>query len=688
MDAIWADARRGWRWFLGACFAAYVCLSLLFGEEQPLWAIVLVTVVNVGVFAAFALLLERMRKALREQRACEQRYERAARGASDGLIEWQIDRGAMYFSERFCEMLGYRKAELAPSVDTWFGLVHPDDLTELRGAIIAHREGLTLRLEHEHRLRSADGGYLWVLVRGVVASSEGVELLSAWISDISARKQAEHELRFHAFRDPLTSLPNRSLFMDRLAQALIRVRDRQVPLRGAGRSSHPPALLRSSQRPSNRPSQPPARHSSHPPASGRGSQPPQLGVTRDSPATGGRLAVLLIDLDRFKRVNDSLGHSAGDGLLLAIADRLRGCVRAEDTVARLGGDEFALLLSDISSEADAVKVAMRVRDALLEPVIIKGRAMISGCSIGIVVAGPECDSPTDLIRDADTAMYRGKAQGRGQWAIFDPTMRERAVERLTLENELRVALTSCELEVHYQPIVDGAGNFAGFEALPRWNNPRLGMLLPGEFIALAEETGLIMDLGDRVLGEACAMGRQVLEAVGNDHPFTVHVNLSPKQIRRADLASRIDALLEVEGFDPSRLCIEVTEDLILEEAGAGGALLEELRKKGIKLCMDDFGTGYSSLSYLHRFRVDFLKIETAFVHGAETREGGVQIVRSLVNLARNLGVVAIAEGVETERQWAVLHGLGCPRAQGFFIARPLTGTDLLAWLSQQRAACA
>jgi diguanylate cyclase (GGDEF)-like protein/PAS domain S-box-containing protein len=687
MDAIWADARRGWRWFLGACFAAYVCLSLLFGDEQPLWAIVLVTVVNAGVFAAFALLLERMRRALREQHACEQRYERAARGASDGLIEWQIDQGTMYFSDRFGEMLGYAKGELACRVDTWFGLVHPDDLTDLRGAIIAHREGLTLRLEHEHRLRSADGSYLWVLVRGVVASSEGVELLSAWTSDISARKQAEHELRFHAFRDPLTGLPNRSLFMDRLAQALIRVRDRQGPVRGTGRESQPPAL-RSTQSPSSRPSQPPVRRSSQPPATGRGSQPPQLVVARDGSAVGGHVAVLLIDLDRFKRVNDSLGHSAGDGLLLAVAERLRGCVRAEDTVARLGGDEFALLLSDIGSEADAVKVAMRVRDALLDPVILKGRAMTSGCSIGIVVAGPECDSPTDLIRDADTAMYRSKALGRGQWAIFDPTMRERAVERLTLENELRAALTSHELEVHYQPIVDGAGNFAGFEALPRWNNPRLGMLLPGEFIALAEETGLIMDLGDRVLGEACAMGRQVLEVVGEGHPFTVHVNLSPKQIRRADLGARIEALLEAEGFDPSRLCIEVTEDLILEEAGAGGALLEDLRKKGVRLCLDDFGTGYSSLSYLHRFRVDFLKIETAFVHGAETREGGVQIVRSLVNLARNLGVVAIAEGVETERQWAVLHGLGCPRAQGFFIARPLTSADLLAWLSQQRAACA
>jgi diguanylate cyclase (GGDEF)-like protein/PAS domain S-box-containing protein len=682
MDAIWADSRKKWRLFLGACFAAYLCSSLLFGADQPLWAMVLVSVVNAVAAVAFLFLYERMRRAVREQRECEERYERAARGARDGLIEWEIGAGTMYFSERFCELLGHAREELRPHADTWFSLVHPDDLADLRAAIIEHREGLVLRVEHEHRLQCADGGYVWVHVRGVITSSEGVERLAAWITDISARKQAEHELRFHAFRDALTGLPNRSLFMDRLAQALIRSRERTGPVRVAARASQPPA-------PSGRSSRPPPRsaQSSQPPA--RSSHPPQLVVARSQPpAGGGRIAVLLIDLDRFKRVNDSLGHSAGDGLLLAVADRLRACVRAEDTVARLGGDEFALLLSDIQGEADAVKVATRVRDALLEPVIIKGRAMTSGSSIGIVVAGPEAQSPTDLIRDADTAMYRGKALGRGQWAVFDPSMRERAVERLTLENELRAALGSGELEVHYQPIVDGSGNFAGFEALPRWNNPRLGLLLPGDFIGLAEETGLIMELGDRVLSEACAMGRHVLEAVGHEHPFTVHVNLSPKQISRPELASRIAALLDAAHFDPSRLCIEVTEDLILEQVPSGGAPLEELRKRGVRLCLDDFGTGYSSLSYLHRFRVDFLKIETAFVHGAETREGGVQIVRSLVNLARNLGVVAIAEGVETERQWAVLHGLGCPRAQGFFIARPLVGADLLAWITQQRAACA
>jgi EAL domain-containing protein (putative c-di-GMP-specific phosphodiesterase class I) len=356
-------------------------------------------------------------------------------------------------------------------------------------------------------------------------------------------------------------------------------------------------------------------------------------------------------------------------------------------VARFGGDEFALLLEDLAGVQDAIHMAECVQKALLEPVLIKGRAVTCASSFGIVLTDGDDTSPADIVRDADTALYRAKATARGQWAVFQPTMRDRAVERLTLENELRRALLGHELELFFQPIVDAGGQFAGFEALPRWHNPRLGTLLPADFIGLAEETGLIMELGDFVLREACEMGTRV-SAVLSEATFTVHVNLSPEQVRRTDLITRIDRLLASTGFDPTRLCMEVTEDLIFEELPTGGALLEALRARGIKLCMDDFGTGYSSLSYLHRFRVDYLKIETAFVHGAESHEGGVQIVRSLVNLARNLGVVAIAEGVETKRQWDVLRNLGCPRAQGFLFAEPLSAVELLNWVTQHHSACA
>ncbi len=621
------QARGSWRWYVAS--SAVLCVGLLCAVVENQGIALLVGAASAAV--AFVWLFARLRAALEVQQESEERYERAARGASDGLWEWDLGTGSTYFSERFCEMLGLTRAQLGSHIDEWLTRVHPDDLTALRAAIDEHLEGKTPRLEHEHRLKSEGGSYLWVHVRGMASKAEqgSPALLTGWTTDITARKSAEQDLRFHAFRDSLTGLPNRSLFTDRLRQAILRCRER----------------------------------------------------------SGTHIAVLLIDLDRFKRVNDSLGHSAGDGLLLAVSERLRKGVRVEDTVARLGGDEFALLLQDVAVVEDAIEVAGRVRKALLEPVLIKGRAVTSGCSIGIVVTNSVDMTPADIVRDADTAMYRAKDQGRGHWALFDPSMRTRAVERLTLEGELRHGLAHGQFEIFYQPIVDGAGSFAGFEALPRWRHPRLGLLLPGEFIQLAEETGLIMDLGDHVLSEACKLGKRIESRVkaGN---WTVHVNLSPRQLQRPDIGGRIDVILQATRLDPARLCVEVTEDVILDEVPAGGALFEELRKKGIKLCMDDFGTGYSSLSYLHRFRVDFLKIETAFVHGAETREGGIQIVRSLVNLARNLGITAVAEGVETQRQWEILRGLGCPLAQGFFFAQPLSSTDLEQWVYARTAACA
>jgi len=629
--AAWAYGARGGLAMALALAPLHIFLAVTQPGSESLGTTLFINAATAAVAFVFGLLFDRLRAAFEVQQECEERYERAARGASDGLWEWELGTGRTYFSERFCEMLGLTRAQLGPHIDEWLSRVHPDDLGDLRSAIDDHLQGKAPRLEHEHRLKCEGGSYLWVHVRGMASDGEAgrPSLLTGWTTDISARKSAEQDLRFHAFRDPLTGLANRSLFTDRLRQAILRCRERR----------------------------------------------------------GTRIAVLLIDLDRFKRVNDSLGHSAGDGLLLAVSERLRECVRAEDTVARLGGDEFALLLQDVAMVEDAVEVAGRVRKALLEPVLIKGRAVTSGCSIGIVVTNSVDMTPADIVRDADTAMYRAKDQGRGHWAIFDPSMRTRAVERLTLEGELRNGLAHGEFEIFYQPIVDGAGGFAGFEALPRWRHPRLGLLLPGEFIQLAEETGLIMDLGDHVLNEACELGKRIETRVPGG-TWTVHVNLSPRQIQRPDIAARIDVILQTTGLDPARLCVEVTEDVILDEVPTGGALFEELRAKGIKLCMDDFGTGYSSLSYLHRFRVDFLKIETAFVHGAETREGGIQIVRSLVNLARNLSITAVAEGVETQRQWEILRGLGCPLAQGFFFAEPLSSADLEQWVRDRTVACA
>jgi diguanylate cyclase (GGDEF)-like protein/PAS domain S-box-containing protein len=593
------------------------------------------SLLTLGAGVATASLLGHLSSVRRMRRSCDQRFERFGHAAQDALWEWWHESGEAHYSARLSELLGVPRTAAGNRREFLLERVHPEDRAGFEAKLGELLQGALERVEHEHRLRHQDGSWLWVEVRVVQSRLEGRTLLTGWVTDISERKSAEHQLRFHAFRDSLTGLANRSLFMDRLTQCLLRDRERESAeqLRAA------------------------------------------------------RTAVLLIDLDRFKRVNDSLCHSAGDSLLYAVAERLSACVRDEDTVARLGGDEFALLLNEITSAEDAIDVATRARRALMEPIVVQGRPVTVGASIGIVVVGREHLTAVDVVRDADTAMYRAKAQGRGQWALFDASMRAQAVERMTLENELRSGLSRDEIEVFFQPIVDGAGRFAGVEALPRWHHPRLGKLLPADFIRLAEETGLIMDLGDLVLNQACELGRRISKVASHTN-WTVNVNLSPRQLRRDDLTRRVESVLEGTGLDPARLCFEVTEDLILEELPAGASLFTELRAHGVKLCMDDFGTGYSSLSYLHRFRFDFLKIETAFVHGLDAREGGVQIVRSMVNLARNLGVMPIAEGVESQKQWEVLKALGCPRAQGFYFATPLTAAEFMAWIREHFAACA
>ncbi len=584
---------------------------------------------TVGSGVAAAYWLSHLADHRKRQREALARHERFGRAAQEALWELWTEAGEAHYSQRFRELLGESHSPSVGAEAFLLERVHPEDLPLFRLALSELAQGKVERHEFEHRLKHADESYLWVEVRMSRAVLEGRVLLTAWVRDIRERKSAEQELRFHAFRDPLTGLANRCLFLDRVAQSLLRCRE----------------------------------------------------------PSGSRAAVLLIDLDRFKLVNDSLSHSAGDALLFAVAERLSACIRAEDTVARFGGDEFAVLLDEIEGPDDAVDVAVRARQALLEPVVVQGRPVTVGASIGIVLLSENHASAADVVRDADTAMYRAKAVGRGQWALFDPSMREQAVERLTLENELRSGLASGEFEVYFQPMVDRFGNFAGVEALPRWHHPRHGTLLPKDFLELAEETGLIMDLGDLVLSRACELGRR-LSKIARHANWTVNVNLSPRQLQRADLAERIETVLEGSGLDPARLCIEVTENLILEEVPVGAALFSKLRAHGVKLCMDDFGTGYSSLSYLHRFRFDYLKIETAFVHGMEGTEGGAQLVRSMINLARNLGVTAVAEGVETEAQWEALKALGCPEAQGFFFAKPMTASELLSWMRERFAACA
>ena len=433
--------------------------------------------------------------------------------------------------------------------------------------------------------------------------------------DVTERLRVEEKLWHAAFYDALTGLPNRALFMERLGMALER-------------------------------------------AKGRGR---------------GGFAVLFLDLDRFKVVNDSLGHRAGDQLLVQISRRLERTRRAGDTVARLGGDEFAVLVEGVETATDSSRVADRVQRELSMPFDIDGQEVFTSASIGIALGGgPNPVRPEDMLRDADTAMYRAKGMGIAKHAVFDVTMHDRAVAVLQLENDLRRAIERGELRVQYQPIVAlGSGKIVGFEALARWQHRQRGTVAPSEFIPLAEETGVIGSLGRWVMQEACTQMRR-LQA---NHPripaLTLSVNISGRQVLQPDLVEQIDDTLRATGLDARSLRLEITESVLVENAAAATRCLTRLRQLGLQLCIDDFGTGYSSLSYLHRLPIDLLKIDSSFVRTMGSDEKNRRIVETILLLGRNLGVEIVAEGVETAAQAAALHRLGCGLVQGYFFSQPL-----------------
>jgi diguanylate cyclase (GGDEF)-like protein len=445
-------------------------------------------------------------------------------------------------------------------------------------------------------------------------------LFSAFISDITERKRIQEQLRRNAFFDGLTGLPNRNLFMDRLSSLIMRTK-------------------------------------------------------RDLSVCA---TVLFIDLDHFKVINDSLGHTIGDELLVAVARRLETCLRAGDTVARLGGDEFTILLEDTRDFAAATHIAERVQQVLAAPFTLNNRLVFISTSIGIAAGGcftdngeGRADDPEAVLRDADIAMYRAKAQGRAGYAVFDKAMHEQAMARLHLEADLRQALDQQKFELHYQPIVRLSDRcITGFEALVRWHHPVHGLVSPGEFIPLAEETGLIIRLDQWVLGEACRqLAAWQKEFVANP-PLSVSVNLSGRHFGHPDLIENITGVLHESCIPPSTLKLEVTESAIIDNPQSAASLLHQLQIAGVQLSLDDFGTGYSSLSYLHRFPFNTLKIDRSFVKEMNNKGAG-EIVRTIVSMAHNLGLDTIAEGIETEDQEVQLTALGCEYGQGFFLAKPL-----------------
>jgi diguanylate cyclase (GGDEF)-like protein len=384
------------------------------------------------------------------------------------------------------------------------------------------------------------------------------------------------------------------------------------------------------------------------------------------------LAVLFVDLDRFKNVNDSLGHSVGDELLIQLARRLTHFLRPGDTVARLGGDEFAILLNDVHGASDATRVAERLQELIREKIVVAGREVFTSASVGVALSSPTYKHPEEILRDADTAMYRAKAAGRSCYQVFDQAMHRSAVALLKLETELRRAVELKQFLMHYQPIVSlENGRIVGFEGLVRWKHPERGIVSPDQFIAVAEETGLIVPLGWWVLRQSCRHAREWQQLFPSDPPLYVSVNISGKVVMQPDMFDRVMGILEETGLPPTSLRLEITENVIMDHGDIALAKLAQFHTLGVQFSVDDFGTGYSSLSYLQRFSYDTLKIDRSFISEMESKGDASAIVQTIVALANMLKINVVAEGVETALQFERLREIGCSHAQGFWFSRPV-----------------
>ena len=575
--------------------------------------------------------LRRVRSALQES---EERYMLASRGANDGIWDWNLRKDTLYCSPRWRSMVGLDPVSEHVRFSDWLSRVHPDDQARLTAQVDGHLAGVSEHLETEYRMRHEDGSFRWVLTRGLAVRDESGRAyrMAGSHSDITDRKEIENEVRHRALHDTLTNMPNRSLFMERL----------------------------------------------------------QAAVARSQRVGEATFAVLFIDLDRFKIVNDSLGHLVGDELLIAASKRLNTCLRTNDLAARMGGDEFAVFIDSPQTEAVVEGVAQRLQSAISQPFRLHERDLYVTCSIGIVMGTPSYQSATDVLRDADMAMYHAKGQGRAQHARFQPDMHTHLVEMLELETDLRQALErNNELAVVYQPAIDiRTGAVHGFEALVRWNHPRRGPLSPGSFIEMAEETGLVVPVDRWVLRQACkrlAIWRETYPSARN---ITVSVNLSTRQFSRKDLLDTVQSALDESNLPAHSLVLEITESALMSNLAQVSENMRGLWEIGVGLAVDDFGTGYSSLSYLHRYPVNTLKIDRSFVSNMESDRDKETLVRTVIGMAESLNLHVVAEGVETTAQRDSLESMNCEVVQGFHFSKPVdaeTAGDYLAgvcpWVS-------
>jgi diguanylate cyclase (GGDEF)-like protein/PAS domain S-box-containing protein len=566
----------------------------------------------------------RHRSAEQALRESEARYRALFEQSRDAIVLMDRDRNITAANRALSDLLGYSASQI---IGRNLHLLYCDsaDAHELEAELAAKASSR----EAETRLRRVDGTTVWCLLSTATRMDDQGEICGyqAIIHDITDRKRAEERLIHNALHDALTGLPNRALFADRLNMAMARMR----------------------------------RHPSH------------------------RFAVLFLDLDRFKVVNDSLGHAAGDRLLVEIASVLVTCTRREDTVARLGGDEFAILLDGITGEQDAINTVDRIQQRLMQPFDIAGHHLFTSASIGVAFpAVEEQTTSEELLRNADIAMYGAKAAGPAHMRIYDRAMHERAAVLLELETDLRHAVTRKEFELVYQPIIALRDDrIAGIEALIRWRHPRRGLLQPHDFVPVAEETGLIVEIGWWALSEACRQAAAWLELCPPDRCPVMSVNLSSRQIMAPDLVERVESTLDETGLPGRLLSLEITESTLMSDSAVTAASLVRLRAMGIQLCIDDFGTGYSSLAYLHALPIDVLKIDRSFIGAIGSSEERSELVGTIISLARRLGITAVAEGVETQDQITRLQQMGSEYVQGFYYSKPISSHDTAALLKQR-----
>ena len=557
----------------------------------------------------------------------EGRYSLAMQASNDGLWDWDLKTNKILYSDRWKKMLGFNQDEIGDTPNEWLSRIHPEDNDRVRASIDAYMDGTTSNFEIEYRIRHFNDNYLWMMAKGLAirTSSGRATRFAGSQTDVSERKSNEEQMIYDALHDTLTSIPNRTLLLDRIRQSLVR------------RKRYPKTSF----------------------------------------------AIIFIDLDRFRLVNESLGHIHGDELLQLISARLTETIPISDTVARLGGDEFSILLQDIDSVRDVEVIAKDIQNSFSKPFFLEDREVFASASMGIAHSDNGYKTPEEILRDAELAMYRAKREGKSQSIVFQPQFRQSSLSPIDLDTDLRRALDRDEMELHYQPIISMRDRtISGFEALLRWSHRSRGVISPNEFIPLAEETGLIYDLGQWVLAKACEQIAMWNKSKKKEDQLEISINLSSRQFSDPNLVEGIVENIEKSGFDAEFLKIEITESALMQNAQRSVSMLNQLKDLNIKVCVDDFGTGYSSLSYLHTFPIDTLKIDRSFVHDMSRNFRNMEIIRTIIMLAHNLKLDVIAEGVETGEQDAQLSALGCQFAQGFYFSRPINSSDAALLIQQ------